>query len=281
MNTLRIKRILSILLLLCLLCGAAPVQPGPPFLDTRPEDIGELYVRNYPDWTFRGLQVDQKDLIREVASEAARAFPSLPPAATAEEGDVLGFAFLVFTSDGLRHVYEVYNGGKLAIDNDKRYALSEAQAAALASLRDTLLQNKQCQSHIQWLVWMDPARVESVRYSMGEGEPRELAPAIVLNAAKALRDLAVTPGTGRSYDPLDGRPPAAGAEVFKAEIGFIGGITYTFTARDRVAWIESSDMSYGCVYLMADSYSAEGLGALFDGLAETNSTEGLWNLPAA
>ncbi len=234
----------------------------------------------------------QSTMIRDYrlkVQDGLAAFEGLKPANT--DAKIVSHGFLIWDSSGKRHAYGFSADGHFIADG-AAYELPEERRARIVGMHDVMTQNRaypKLDAFPSWLVWMTPEKItETVFYSPKRGAVKlSQDPEIIKYIVWQTRQ-SVSASANETY-----RPDAfdfSGKDVFRLEIKFNTGVTYKIFAKNAKdseghyhlghLFVESSDKTYGCRYLM-DSANADGpannLIQHFEWIADAKSIEDLYN----
>lgn len=226
--------------------------------------VQSFFTRNPAGYTYVGKWLDFSSpyyvfeaesplgKLEQKIMDALAAFEGLEPAN--EELPITDNEFLLWTVDGVRHVYGTSRGGYLIADG-KTYILPVDKQETIQGLHDFLLLQSNAQhaslthTYPQWLMWMTPSKIQEIIFHSPVRGPVSISPNLLKHAA-GQATLIVKPNSDSTYKL--GSVDFSGDDVFHLEIRFNGGVVYHIYAKsvgyEGDYYVESSDMSFGCKY---------------------------------
>lgn len=258
------------------------------------DNIASFYTRNPSGYTYVGCWLDfwNPDYSMNTDSPLGKheqkildgiaVFGGLEPAN--EEHQITDNEFLLWTTDGVRHIYGTGRGGYFIADG-KTFILPTDKLQTIEELHQYMIsQNANhnfTEAYPQWLKWMTPSKIQEIVFHSPTRGPLPIAPALMKYAAEVATQSVKS--TGDSTYKL-GSVDFSGDDVFHLEIRFNGGVVYHIYAinsgYEADYYVESSDMSYGCKYHLLMS-SVDGAAQLliddFEFIADAKSMKDVEN----
>lgn len=266
------------------------------------DQINSFYAYNASGYTYVGMQhVDwSKDQLQrwqenmptlfsefeEKVRDGLTAFRGLEPVSI--KRSITDHELMFWTNDGVRHVYGTAPGGYVVMDG-QTFLVPKSKLQEIQRLHKLILdEHMQDRSHTdftraypQWLAWMTPSKIEKVVFYSPTRGALTIHPELTQIAAERTMQ-SVQPTSPKTYslDSLD----FSGKDIFHLKIYFDNGIEYTIYAKSAggvdAYYVESSDMSYGCQYVLQLS-SVHGAAAYlieeFESLADAKSMQDVEN----
>ena len=261
----------------------------PPF-----DNIASFYARNAENFTYVGGAISFNSLndyyffysplgifIRRVI-EGLTAFEGLQPLGS--ESQIYGIEFLIWTTDGVRHVYGIGQNGTFII-NERAYVLPEESRQIIEELHSYMLEMQNfgfAGTYPQWLTWMTPSRITKMIFHSPTRGALLVNQAVLGHAARQIQMTPVIP-TGAIPYAL-GSVDFSDEDVFRLEIHFNTGVIYNIYAINNGFgadyYVQSSDMSFGLRYSLASSSIHGGASHMidtFEWIADSERSEQLYN----
>jgi hypothetical protein len=228
---------------------------------------------------------------RRIVTAGIAAMDGLQPSSATPV--IASHAFLLWDSTGNRHVYGIGADGHLIADS-RAYTLPAERKSLIITLHDALIAqsetaNKQSEAYPQWLIWMTPRKITSITYHSPTRGALQISAdrQIQEYALQLIRQPVAASGDG-TYMP--GQINFTSSDTFHLEIKFDTGVVYNIYAKNAKDakgnyhfghyYVQSSDMDYGCIYLM-DMASVDGpansLIRHFELVADAKTIKDLYN----
>jgi hypothetical protein len=191
--------------------------------------------------------------------EGLTAFEGLKPVNA--EAKIASHGFLIWDSAGERHAYGISAEGFFVVD-DMAYELPESRRARIIAMHEAMTQTQTyppMEAYPTWLVWMSPKRItEIIFHSPVRGAVKLSQDPEILEYIVRLTRQRVDSSVGDTF--WSGTGIFSGRNVFRLEIKFDTGLVYNIYAKNtrddngNYYWanyyVESSDRTYGCRYLL-------------------------------
>lgn len=217
------------------------------------------------------------------------AFEGLKPANT--DAKIASHGFLIWDSAGKRHAYG-FSADSHFVADGAAYELPKERRARIVAMHEIMTQNQaypKLSAYPAWLVWMTPEKItETVFYSPKRGAVKLSQDPEIIDYIVWQTRQSVSASANDTYRPDS--VDLSGKDVFRLEIKFNTGVTYKIFAKNAKdseghyhlgqLFVESSDKTYGCRYLM-DSANMDGpannLITHFEWIADAKSIDDLDN----
>lgn len=217
-----------------------------------------IYVQDSGQYTLSDLA----DFADRQAFAALVNDLALQQPGSAAPGTQQDAAFLLVRDDYTKFQYALA-APVLTVDGGEHYLLNDRQAAVLQELSAAPV----CGTYAQWLIYMNPNRVQEVQYHTLDGPGLyESGTPEFLAAVELMRWVKVVRGSGSTYTTklAQFRPDPGNKRYFQVQLRFDNNVVYTATLDDTALYLESSDMSYGCRYALANRLDSFNLFELFE-----------------
>jgi len=247
----------------------APAQAPVPDERLRLPPVAQIeafYTLNPGEFTYVGIQhhplnffyphmpyLSENFTVARIINGLA-AFEGLVPT----DGDtrIASHQFLLWTTDGVRHVYGIGRDGHLIADGSA-YILPEGNRQVLEDLHTFMLDSQSgyqdgwfmvsdISAHSQWLAWMTQSRITEIIYHSPTRGALSIRPALFEFAIFQI-NRNIWPTGNAQFRP--GEVDFSGNDVFHVEIRFTGGIVYNIHAVNdgygAYYYVQSSDMPFG------------------------------------
>jgi hypothetical protein len=187
------------------------------------------------------------------------AFQGLKPVDA--EAKIASHGFLIWDSAGERHAFGISAEGFFVAD-ELAYELPESRRARIIAMHEAMTQNQTyppMDAYPTWLVWMSPEKItEIVFHSPERGAVKLSQDPKILEYIVRLARQRVDPSVGDTF--WAGTAKFSGKNTFRLEIKFDTGVAYNIYAKNTRDdkgnywlgnyYVESSDRTYGCRYLL-------------------------------